>query len=81
MWSKVFKYEDATIIIPDSTLSEISGSRHALGKISSLTIIYSFYIKLPLCMYSKITRYTVRIYGQITVRTYGTNRKRLCHGP
>ena len=28
-----------------------------------------------------VTRYTVRMYGQITVRTYGTNRQRLCYGP
>ena len=31
-----------------SRLSEICGSRYALGKISSLTIKYSFNIKLPL---------------------------------
>ena len=35
----------------------------------------------PAAAMRSVTRYTVRIYGQITVRTYGTNRKRLCHGP
>ena len=42
-------------------LSEISGSRYALGKISSLTIKYSLNIKLPLCMYSKITIIAITI--------------------
>ena len=44
-----------------SSLSEISGSRYALGIISSLTIKYYFYIKLPLCMYSKITIIAISI--------------------
>ena len=33
------------------------------------------------CAMRSVTRYTVRIYGQITLRTYGTNRKKLCPDP